>query len=109
MIVIGAFLICGCAAQRPQTAQTSADERPANDRLVQCDSPALALACDPPITQGQPALYLDRDPRQPAAFAGYDQSTVTYSYLRVDDFYNPDKSGNYNRDSVTERLNVNTR
>jgi hypothetical protein len=96
--------MCGCAAQRTQTAQM-----PADDRLVQCDSPALALACEAPITQGQPALYLDRDPRRPGAFAGYDQSTVTYSYLRVDDFYNPDKSGNYNRDSVTERLNVNTR
>ena len=100
--------MCGCAAQRPQTAQLPA-QMPAGDRIVQCDSPALALACEPQITQGQSALYLDRDSRQPAAFAGYDQSTVTYSYLRVDDFYNPDKSGDYNRDAVTERLNVNTR
>jgi hypothetical protein len=75
----------------------------------QTDSPALALACDPPVIAGQPALYLDRESREPAAFAGYDQPTVTYSYLRINDFYNPDKQGNYDREAVTERVGVSTR
>jgi hypothetical protein len=103
MVILGCFLMCGCAAQSSQTAQTPAYH------LAQIDSPALALACDPPITANQPALYLDRESRQPAAFAGYDQPTVTYSYLRVEDRYNPDQQGNYDRDAVTERIGVSTR
>jgi hypothetical protein len=107
MVKIGIILLCvftcGCAAQQSHVA----DFQPTC--LPQSDAPALALACDPPVIAGQPALYLDRESREPAAFAGYDQPTVTYSYLRVEDRYNPDKQGNYDRDAVTERVGVTTR
>jgi hypothetical protein len=102
-IVLGSVFSCGCAAQQSRVA----DFQPGFQQ--QTDAPALALACDPPLIADQPALYLDREPREPAAFAGYDQPTVTYSYLRVEDHYNPDKRGNYDRDAVTERIGVTTR
>jgi len=103
MVVLGCLLASGCAAQQPHVA----DSQPTS--VQQADSPALALACDPPVVAGQPALYLDRDSREPAAFAGYEQPTITYSYLRVEDHYNPDKLGNYDRMAVTERVAVSTR
>ena len=103
MAIVGCLFLVGCAAQRPQVGQFQPSCTP------QADGPALALACDPPVTVGQPALYLDRASREPGAFAGYDQPTVTYSYLRTDDNYNPDKEGKYNRDAVTERIGVSTR
>jgi hypothetical protein len=104
MAILGCLFACGCVAH--QRSQVS-DFQPACQQ--QADGPALALACDPPVIAGQPALYLDRESREPAAFAGYDQPTVTYSYLRVEDRYNPDNQGKYVRDSVTERIGVNTR
>jgi len=101
--ILGCLLMCGCAAQQSPVA----DFQPAC--APQSDSPAIALACDPPVIAGEPPLYLDRESREPAAFAGYDQPTVTYSYLRINDYYNPDKQGNYDREAVTERIGVTTR
>ena len=46
--------------------------------------------------------------RQPAAFAGYDQGTITYSYLRQDDFYTFDHGIN-SREAITARVGVSTR
>jgi hypothetical protein len=110
MMILAALLIGGCASQPSQQAQTQQTGSPATmPSLAQSDSSALALACDPPCTSGQPALYLDRDSRQPAAFAGYDTPTVSFSYVRTDDNYNPDKNGNYDREAVTERVSVSTR
>ena len=105
MIILAALQIGGCATQQSQQAQPPASM----PSLAQSDSSALALACNPPCIAGQPALYLDRDSRQPTAFAGYDQPTVSYSYVRTDDNYNPDKNGNYDREAVTERVAVSTR
>ncbi len=106
MMILAALLIGGCATQQSQQQAQTAATMPS---LAQSDSSALALACDAPCTSGQPALYLDRDSRQPAAFAGYDEPTVSYSYVRTDDNYNPDQNGNYDREAVTERVGVSTR
>jgi hypothetical protein len=103
LVIVGCILMCGCATQRPAVSGTEPHYTP------QTDSPSLALAFDPPAIAGQPALYLDRESREPAAFAGYDQPTVTYSYLRINDFYNPDPNGNYTRQAVTEQLGVSSR
>jgi hypothetical protein len=102
-MLVGGAMIGGCAAQPERTAGTEPIYR------QQTDGPALALVCDPPCTAGEPPLYLDRDARQPGAFAGYDQPTVTYSYLRVDDRYQPFGDGRYDRQAVTEREGVSTR
>jgi hypothetical protein len=106
MAIIGCLLACGCANQSPSQSVPVVESRWST--TPQADSPALALACDPAIIRDQPALYLDRESRQPAAFAGYDQPTVTYSYLRSDDDYTFDH-GRFNREAVTERIGVSTR
>ena len=103
MVIVAALLLCGgCVSQHSQVSEFQPSY------VAQTDSPALALAYDPAVTLNQPALYLDREPRQPAAFAGYDQQTVTYSDVITDDFYQS-QHGQFNRDAITERVNVSTR
>ncbi len=100
---LGCLILVGCASQQAQVGQSDYRYTP------QADGPALALACDPPATIGQPALYLDREPREPAAFTGYAQPTVTYSDTRVDDFYQPAGPGGYTREAQSEQIGVSTR
>jgi hypothetical protein len=100
---LGCLLMCGCMTQRSQMTSSQPAYTP------QIDTPALALACEPPITANQPALYLDRESREPAAFAGYDQPTVTYSDLQVNDNYQPFHDGSYERQAISERIGVSTR
>jgi hypothetical protein len=100
--VLGCLMACGCAAGQSHVA----DFQPAV--VQQADAPAVALACDPPMIAGQPPLYLDRESREPSAFAGYEQTTVTYSDVQVLDQHVTDH-GNYYRDAFSERTGVSSR
>lgn len=46
---------------------------------------ASALVFDPPVTLGEPPLYLSRAGREPAAFFGYEEGYLEYYRLTVDD------------------------
>ncbi|MBV8779888.1 MAG: hypothetical protein JO353_00690 [Phycisphaerae bacterium] len=102
--VIGLAFAGGCATQHH--APEAANTQPTRD---ECDPPAVALAFDPPITIDQGELALDRESREPRAFVGYDEPTITYSYLRVDDRMDGTGRGRYDREAVAERIGVSTR
>jgi hypothetical protein len=58
--------------------------------------PTAALAFTPPIVlHDEQSIDLRRDGREPSAYVGYDQQTVSYLWVRTDDrigdgtWYNP--------------------
>jgi hypothetical protein len=82
---------------------------------------ASALVFAPPVTLDEPTINLDRAPRQPAAFFGYDEGSIEYYRLTVDDRqtfsnsgdgggrswgggYGSGWSGRYDRQAVSERV-----
>lgn len=76
---------------------------------------AAALVFPPIISASLPPIDLTRDERQPVAIVGFDQPTVTYYHLRLDDrqygdFYGPfGRSEGVYRRAVTVRIGVSTR
>jgi hypothetical protein len=77
----------GCASQ-PQAVSQRQQPVP---RYAPATAGALAL--DPPVLAGSPRLDLSRDDRGPAAFAGFEDSSTTFYYLEVDDWYSDYNGG----------------
>src|SRR3954467_2802937 len=67
-------------------------------------SHASALAFSPPIAQADAPLDLTRADREPAAFVGYDDLIRTYIYVRTDDRWTGDGSGDYERRAIIEKV-----
>jgi hypothetical protein len=85
---------------------------------------ASALVFAPPVTLDEPPINLDRASRQPVAFFGYDEGSIEYYRLTVDDRqtfstgdgggrswggglgggYGSGWSGRYDRQAVSERV-----
>ncbi len=78
-ILIAALLslLASCTSTRPQPAASVAPHYE--------DAPAAALAFTPPIAMDQPPLMLAREPREPAAFVGFEDLTATFFYICNDD------------------------
>lgn len=76
-------LSAGCASRKP--AVSSRELRHEAELRYADAGSAGALAFDPPIAQGNPRLNLSRNPRQPSAFVGFDQTVTTFFYVRSDD------------------------
>jgi len=74
-------------------------------------SHASALCFTPPIALDEPPLELSRADREPAAFVGYDDLMRTYIYIRTDDRFSGDGSGNdrYERRAIMEKVGSSTR
>jgi hypothetical protein len=72
------LLLGGCANHPAPTTQIVVE--PAVTAVA-----ASALVFDPPITAESGSLDLTRDDREPSSFAGYEQSSTTLSYIRIDD------------------------
>jgi hypothetical protein len=82
--------------------------------------PAAALVFDPPVVRQAPPIDLSRYGRAPEAFVGYEQGTVEYHYVRVDDRQRAGDGWNrgfgwggswgygdrYERRAVSERIGV---
>src|SRR4051812_46228683 len=98
---LGLLLAWGCATQQ-RPAPAAAYHRPQEDAF------APALAFDPPVIADEAPLALDREPREPWAFVGYEDATTTYSYLRVDDRAASDHQGRYDRRAISERFGTTT-
>ena len=83
------FLIGGCASQpQPSTQPSVADQGPPPSAIAQDSSDeavAAALVFDPALIIGEPPVMLAREDRQPGAFVGYQEQTVTSFYIRIDD------------------------
>jgi hypothetical protein len=125
-------MLCGCAYQAPAThptalidSQVQRDSRQQRISSVQgtrsaayssAYSPcvydsngfgAAALAFDPPVLAGSTRVDLSRDGRESAAFFGYQESSTTFSFVRVENVQRDrdDRTG-YERDSISETYGV---
>lgn len=73
---------------------------------------AAALVVDPPVLAGNPVVDLSREDRGPAAFAGFEDSTTTFYYLGIDDWYSDDngrrdgQNEDFQRHAVSETFGV---
>lgn len=63
-----------------------------------------ALVFDPPLTLSEPRLDLSRQLRGEAAFAGFEDSTVTYFYVRTDDRQTNDFTDRYAREGYSAKV-----
>ena len=91
----------GCAAsgQRQQAAAPPQYQ----------DAPAVSLVFDPPAALDQPPMLLPREPRQPAAFVGFEDLTATFFYIRQDDRQMSWRDHGVFREAVSERVGVSYR
>jgi hypothetical protein len=107
LITVAVLALGGCAAQPP--AAVAPRQRPLG---VYTQASAAALVMDPPVLAGNPRLDLSRDDRGPAAFAGFEDSSTTFYYLGVDDWYSDFNSGrdgqreDFERHAVSETYGV---
>jgi hypothetical protein len=65
---------------------------------------SAALAFDPPLTLSEPRLDLSRSTRGNAAFAGFEDTTTTYFYVRTDDRQTTDSTDRFTRDGYSAKV-----
>lgn len=96
-VIFVALMLAGCASHQPGVSP----DQPLTAAYT--NGGAGALAFDPPVLAGVPRLDLSRDDRGPAAYAGYQDSTTTFYYLRMDD-RQTDHHGRsrYDREAISE-------
>jgi len=105
-IIFLAVMLAGCAAQQTGVSP----DQPV--MAAYTNGGAGALAFDPPVLAGVPRLDLSRDDRGPAAYAGYQDTTTTFYYLRVDDRQGDRRCRSrygYDREAVSETYGVSYR
>ena len=115
-ILLGALTTVGCASKQPTvTVNSLAAPEPAR---IYDDAVAAALVYDPPLVANSPRIEISREGRAPAAFAGFEEITTTFYYLRVDDrqlnYGGSGSSSGHNNDrferqAITERVGVSYR
>jgi hypothetical protein len=93
--MVAGILMTGCAAQPP--AMPVGNVSPA-----QANRTASALVFDAPITFDQPPIDLPRDVRGPAAFVGFQDTTVSY-FDTVSDTIQGSCGPQFIQDSFSER------
>ncbi|HEV8607386.1 MAG TPA: hypothetical protein VGQ99_18770 [Tepidisphaeraceae bacterium] len=101
VMILALSLVGGCASKHlPQTLHTP--------HLYQ-EATATSLAFSPPIAQGEPAVMLPRDQRQPGVFIGFEDVTASYFYIRTDDRMTNDGTDHYVRRAIVEKIGVSYR
>jgi len=100
-LVIVTSLLAGCTAKHTPRAHI--------DRNGYVDQAAASLAFSPPISQGEPQVFLPRDQRQPGVFIGFDDITASYFYIRTDDRMTNDGTDHFVRRSIIEKVGVSYR
>lgn len=87
--LLAAPLLVGCTADSapmPRLTTVIDTSEPASYRMPTYRAAAAsALVFDPPVTTTEPPIELARGPRQPGAFFGYDEGSIEYYRLYVDD------------------------
>lgn len=95
----------GCTSKAP-----SASSLRQESELHYVDGRATPLAYDPPVTQGNPHLNLNRDAREASAFVGFDQSVTTVFYVRSDDQQNDThRADRFERRAISEQFGTSVR
>ena len=93
------LLATGCASTHSTGAQAS---HPQYD-----EAEAAALTFESPIAPSYPLPGLDREPRQPWAFAGFEESVTEFYAVSVGDSQSTDPWNNvYERVSVSTKVGV---
>lgn len=97
-VLLSIALTTGCAArqQRP----------PADTGFTYAETAAPVLAFRPPVAIGEVELELPREGRQPVAFGGYQETSISYSYTRLDDRQTFDVGGRFQRRAIVERFGI---
>jgi hypothetical protein len=104
LILLG--LLVGCATH---SAPPVASVAPAP---IYDDAVAAALVYDPPVVINSPRIDVSREGRAPTAYAGFEELTTTFYYLRIDDRQlttggvNNDR---FERQAITQRVGVSYR
>jgi hypothetical protein len=99
----------GCASNRVPPVATAA---PAPAAARYDDAVAAALVYDPPVVVNSPRIDVSREGRAPSAYAGFEEITTTFYYLRIDDRQlttggvNNDR---FERQAITQRVGVSYR
>jgi hypothetical protein len=87
--LLTAPLAVGCVANDPPTHRLTTvidtGEQASYRMPAYRAATASALVFDPPVTTTEPPIELARAPRQPGAFFGYDEGSIEYYRLYVDD------------------------
>lgn len=99
-LLIFCVMVTGCAAQRGNSAkpQAAMEYEPAS---------ASALAFDSPVAPLYPLPGLERGPREPSAFAGYQDTVTEFFAVSVDDHQSSDPyNDTYDRESVSVKVGV---
>src|SRR4051794_20587087 len=85
------IVLVGCAShERMQSSRDGLDAAdaamPASASIAQAttDEAAAALVFDTPLTIGEPPTALAREDRQPGAFVGYQEQTITSFWIQID-------------------------
>ena len=107
-------MTAGCASKPAQwVAVTNAPLAAAPVAPLYDDAVAAALVYDPPVVVNSPRIEISRDGRAPSAYAGFEELTTTFYYLRMDD-HQQSLGGRWNNDhferqAITERVGVSYR
>lgn len=97
-------MVVGCASSscpRPTTTAAATQAYAAPVATGDYATTASALVFDPPSSRYLPPLDLSREGHYPAAFAGYQQSTNTFTYSWTYDRQSTDFRDSYDRNTFT--------
>jgi len=100
-VLLLALALCGGCASRQGSATAC--------RPVYLDAPAPAIVFETPYAINHPPVFLPREPRQPAAFVGFEELTATFFYIRTDDQQWDPWHGGLHRQAISERVGVSYR
>jgi hypothetical protein len=107
------LLAAGCASNRaPQVVAQATPELPYNPAVYD-DAVAAALVYDPPVVVDAPRVDVSREGRSASAYAGFEELTTTYYYLRIDDrqldYGGGSHHDRFEREAITQRVGVSYR
>jgi hypothetical protein len=104
-ILLGVMVV-GCASKQAQPL-AAAPPAPIYDEAV-----AAALVFDPPVTVNSPRIDIAREGRAQTAYAGFEELTTTFYYLRIDDHqqsFGGLRNDRFERQAITQRVGVSYR
>ena len=108
IIIVALALVGGC--QKKQQLPSATAMRQQADLRYDDSGHGAALAIDPPATMGNPKLNLARAGRERSIFMGFESSTMTVSWVRMDDRQTDDpRNDRLERRAVSEQVKTSYR
>ena len=107
IIIVAMALVGGCQKKQPPSATAMRQQA---DLRYQDSGHGAALAIDPPATLDNPKLNLARAGRERSIFMGFESSTMTVSWVRMDDRQTDDpQNDRLERRAVSEQVKTSYR